>query len=125
MTELVPRQDIETIVGVTRHHSQHWGRAVSKERTVYILHSQECLDEYNLCTDSGVDLRDCPYSLALDEGIELEEWIEDLPVQLRILGGRIMPTNERRCAECGCVEERACEGGCYWVSPTLCSGCAP
>jgi len=31
-----------------------------------------------------------------------------------------------RCTRCGCTEERACQGGCYWVDPdrTLCSRCA-
>lgn len=33
-----------------------------------------------------------------------------------------------RCRVCGCTENNACEGdlgGCYWVEPDLCSGCAP
>jgi len=29
----------------------------------------------------------------------------------------------RRCRICGCTQERACEGGCYWVAPDLCSAC--
>lgn len=31
-----------------------------------------------------------------------------------------------RCSHCGCTEERACPGGCFWVDPdqTLCSRCA-
>jgi PRTRC genetic system protein A len=29
-----------------------------------------------------------------------------------------------RCRECGCDEEHACEGGCYWVEEDLCSSCA-
>lgn len=28
------------------------------------------------------------------------------------------------CALCGCTNEHACEGGCYWVYPNLCSACA-
>lgn len=27
------------------------------------------------------------------------------------------------CRKCGCTENRACEGGCYWVEPGLCSQC--
>lgn len=34
------------------------------------------------------------------------------------------PIAERRCAVCGCTEEHACPGGCYWVLPNLCSQCA-
>jgi len=28
------------------------------------------------------------------------------------------------CRECGCTDDRACEGGCHWVEPDLCSQCA-
>jgi MinD superfamily P-loop ATPase len=31
---------------------------------------------------------------------------------------------EQQCRECGCTEERACEGGCFWAEPDLCSGCS-
>ncbi len=35
----------------------------------------------------------------------------------------------RTCRTCGCTEERACFGGCWWVNaegqPDLCSSCAP
>lgn len=30
---------------------------------------------------------------------------------------------ERSCRVCGCTDERACPGGCYWVEPDLCSRC--
>jgi hypothetical protein len=29
-----------------------------------------------------------------------------------------------RCRVCGCTDDRACPGGCYWVEPDLCSACA-
>jgi hypothetical protein len=54
MSALVPATDIERIVGVDRHATDHWGRAVSAEQTVYILHAAECLA-------SGIDLRDCNF----------------------------------------------------------------
>jgi hypothetical protein len=28
------------------------------------------------------------------------------------------------CRGCGCTDEVACEGGCIWVEPDLCSRCA-
>ncbi len=28
------------------------------------------------------------------------------------------------CRVCGCTEDNACQGGCYWVEPELCSACA-
>jgi hypothetical protein len=27
------------------------------------------------------------------------------------------------CAVCGCTDEHACEGGCAWIAPNLCSKC--
>ena len=29
----------------------------------------------------------------------------------------------RSCRSCGCTDDRACEGGCWWVGPDLCSAC--
>lgn len=29
------------------------------------------------------------------------------------------------CRECGCTDMHACEGGCWWIEPDLCSACAP
>lgn len=90
MSELVPAEDITRIVGTDRHPTLHYGRAVSTEDTVYILHSQQCLD-------SGIDLRDCDYSTALDEGINVgyhgAPWngYEDKPVPLAIWNGRLIP----------------------------------
>jgi hypothetical protein len=84
MAELVPADQIEAIVGVDRHPTDHYARAVSAEQTVYILHPRSCLD-------LGIDLRDCPYSLALDRGINVEQWIEDAPVIVTIRGRRLVP----------------------------------
>jgi len=28
------------------------------------------------------------------------------------------------CVICGCTDDHACEGGCHWVAPGLCSACA-
>lgn len=84
MSDLVPASDIERIVGADRHPTDHLGRAVSAEQTVYVLHSQACLD-------SGVDLRDCAYSVALDRGIDTRVWVQDRPVRLAIFDGELMP----------------------------------
>ncbi|ART69095.1 hypothetical protein BTO20_11320 [Mycobacterium dioxanotrophicus] len=88
MTDLVPASKIEQIVGADRHQTEHLGRAVSAEETVYILHSHEC-------KDSGIDLRDCPFSVALDLGISLDRWadFEDEPVELWVSAadGRLLP----------------------------------
>lgn len=85
-TKLVPPGEIERIVGVRRHHKAHFGRAVSADRTVYILHSREC-------RGSGTDLRDCRFSVALDKGIVPARWsgFEDAPVILGVHEGLLVP----------------------------------
>lgn len=79
MADLVPTEDIERIVGAERHKTVHIARAVSAEQTVYILHSRDCLA-------SGRDLRDCPFSRALDNGIRQSEWVEDVPTPVLVDG---------------------------------------
>lgn len=32
--------------------------------------------------------------------------------------------NPATCRVCGCTDDHACPGGCYWVKPDLCSRCA-
>ena len=51
------------------------------------------------------------------------------------MSGAITPTHHHRpsaaappvraCRLCGCTENRACLGGCYWVEQDLCSACRP
>jgi hypothetical protein len=84
MSSLVPATDIERIVGVERHQTEHYARAVSKEQTVYILHSADCLR-------TTPDLRECPWSLALDRGIDPDEWVQDAPVKVRVRDGLLVP----------------------------------
>lgn len=86
MTELVPGRDIEQIVGVERHRKAHYGRASSTEQVVYILHSKECLS-------SGIDLRDCRFSVALDRGINERRWTgyEDMAVALGVWNDELVP----------------------------------
>ncbi|UXA19529.1 hypothetical protein [Mycobacterium sp. SMC-4] len=86
MSDLVPAEDIERIVGVPRHRTVHYGRAVSSEQTVYILHSREC-------KESGIDLRDCRFSIAMDRGIEMSSWDghEDTSVILGVWNERLIP----------------------------------
>lgn len=84
MSYLVPSADIERIVGVRRHPTEHYARAVSVEETVYILHSRECLE-------TGIDFRECRYSRALDEGIDIDRWAEDVPVIVLVEDGRLVP----------------------------------
>ena len=91
MSEIVPADQIERIVGIRRHDTLHWGRAVEAEQTVYILHSKNC-------KASTPDLRMCSFSIALDRGIDgpktWPEWrdVIDRPVLLKIdEEGYLMP----------------------------------
>ena len=84
MSELVDRVEIEGIVGVPRHPINHYARAVAVDQTVYILHSQHCVA-------SRPDLRECPYSLALDRGIDVGAWVEDEPLRVMVSMGELIP----------------------------------
>lgn len=89
VTELVPAEDIERIVGVKRHEKYHYARAVSAEQTVYVLHPHECIAMYT-------DLRVCPWSIALDDGIDTNEWVEDTPLRVNLLHNRLKPLRPRK-----------------------------
>ena len=81
-TNLVPAEEIERIVGTRRRQQWHIGHAESITETFFIMHSFECLEEYE-------DLRECPYSRRLGRhGIDLGIWgdLQDRPVPI-ILGG--------------------------------------
>ena len=46
---------------------------------------------------------------------------QDIQSRTRIeFRGVVVPS----CRHCGCTDEFACEGGCYWVEEDLCSRCA-
>lgn len=95
VADLVDPDEIEQIVGARRHPHQHLGRAVSAEQTVYVLHSQRC-------KDSGIDLRECEWSWALDNGIDLADWkgYEDRAVVLAIIHDRLFPVVPKWLDEC-------------------------
>ncbi|WP_314429609.1 hypothetical protein [Microbacterium lacticum] len=78
MSRVESAEKIEGIVGAKRHAVDHIGRAVTAESRVYILHSERCRAQY-------ADLRECPYSRALDRGIDVRKrWAGflDRPVRL-------------------------------------------
>jgi hypothetical protein len=87
VSDLVPAESIESIVGAERHPNRHLARAVRAEQTVYILHSYDCLE-------SGIDLRDCDFSRALDNGIRPAEWPEDVAVAVAVHENRLVPTSQ-------------------------------
>ena len=48
------------------------------------------------CLDSGIDLRHCRYSHALDRGIQADLWAhhQDRPVEIAITDTRLVPVRE-------------------------------
>ncbi|WP_405925476.1 hypothetical protein [Streptomyces sp. NBC_00035] len=56
--------------------------------------------------------------------------LAELPAIMSVLTPNTTPgaEDEGRCVRCGCTDNAACEGGCYWVSNLqlvdLCSACA-
>lgn len=76
MTDLVDPADIERIVGRGRSFSDHYARYVASEDRIYILHSQQCVDK-------TPDLRNCPYSIALDDGEVVHPFPSLVPVAIR------------------------------------------
>jgi hypothetical protein len=91
MTQLVDPDQIEAKVGHARHDTRHLGRAVTAEKTVYILHPRECLKFWD-------DLRDCPFSRSLDHGIDIDAWQGhlDQPVRLGVQDGLLVPRELHR-----------------------------
>lgn len=83
MTNLVSADAIEKIVGAPRHRTRHLGTANSEDGQFYILHSTEC-------KNSGIDLRDCEFSQALDQyGVEFWEVDTTLILHIDAIVGEI------------------------------------
>lgn len=49
--------------------------------------------------------------------------VVDDSVYVQNITGDWPPEEPRRCRRCGCTDDQACEGGCWWVEPDLCSAC--
>ena len=49
--------------------------------------------------------------------------IEKTSDDLKIIEVKVESLEERKCRLCGCTQNNACEGGCYWVEIDLCSKC--
>ncbi|WP_449240565.1 hypothetical protein [Desulfoscipio gibsoniae] len=47
------------------------------------------------------------------------------PEQVKALAEENEPLFDvNTCRVCGCTDDNACPGGCWWVEPDLCSRCA-
>ncbi|MDQ1113971.1 hypothetical protein QE418_003419 [Microbacterium testaceum] len=81
MSEIQDSDVVEATVGTERREDEHLGRAVTAEERMYVLHSRQCIE-------SGIDVRACAFSAALDRGIDERVWRDhmDTPVVLAIGG---------------------------------------
>lgn len=82
MTNIVPSEDIESIVGTFRRRYTHIGYADSNTGTFYILHSE-------ICKETCPDLRDCDYSVALDKN-KVEVTVLDQPKYIMLSEGTLI-----------------------------------
>lgn len=82
MTDIVPSEDIESIVGTYRRRYAHIGYADSNTGTFYILHSE-------ICKETCSDLRDCDYSIVLDKN-NINVTLLDKPAYIMLDEGTII-----------------------------------
>lgn len=81
MTTRVPADRIEQLVRASRHPHEHIIRGDYTNGRAYILHSSRCVERYK-------DLRDCPWSLALDRA---DVWLSsDEPSFVRVRESRLI-----------------------------------
>lgn len=69
----------------------------------------------DVATGDGIAASELPGS-----GDLIRDQIEEL---LARLPEGVVPETFDECAGCGCTDDRACPGGCYWVAEGLCSSC--
>jgi hypothetical protein len=76
---------------------------------------------------AGLSARQQEGIVAYAEAIQLLEGL----VEREVLGGAadvprpdLRPLGVHACTGCGCTDDHACEGGCSWAAPELCSCCA-
>jgi hypothetical protein len=55
---------------------------------------------------------------------EMQEKMAQMQAAAAAKRGQGSDGTKQVCRVCGCTEEHACEGGCSWVEPDLCSACA-
>lgn len=100
MSELVPEEEIEGIVGCRREEALHIGRLEMYPWRFYIMHSAEC-------KATTPDLRECGFSKALDDamscgfddGTPLMDWLDTVgfaPAPIEIVDGKISGLTDGR-----------------------------
>ena len=74
-----------------------------------------------------VEVAGDPPPIAFGKEVVLDlEQLQQLAEHAWTMGANVVRNTARRrrtCRICGCWELEACEGGCSWVGPDLCSAC--
>ncbi len=87
----------------------------------------ECQDKHRFVGD------DCQVEHSFDKGrpfpksplVTFEDGSQASYQQAWVREARPKPVEDvRTCQICGCTDDHACPGGCYWVEDDLCSVCA-
>ena len=95
MTERVDPTEIETKVGAPRHENLHLGLVDlnGHDPASYLIQAQVFILHSHRCKSAREDLRECPFSIALDRGAG--QWDPDLFERTVVLGideyGRLIP----------------------------------
>lgn len=69
--------------------------------------------------NKGIEIK---FVAASKEEMELEQESEALKAVAEVSSDPLF--DEQKCRVCGCTDDNACPGGCYWVEEDLCSQCA-
>ncbi len=59
-------------------------------------------------------------------GLFSQSAVDSLHVKSRVMAAKniFLGIDSPVCKICGCTDDHACEGGCFWIAPNLCSACA-
>lgn len=59
--------------------------------------------------------------MVFDKNIDIDAWFKGSTADAL---ESWFVAERQQCKVCGCTEDRACPGGCYWAEDNLCSKCA-
>lgn len=81
-----------------------------------------CLRCQFTSTDGTFPPEPCPHA-----DVEVLCDAEETSIVITINGDdpAVLDHFDRRCRMCGCTDDRACPGGCWWTEADLCSSCRP
>jgi hypothetical protein len=100
------------------------------EAEVLFVDSFEVADKtyaiLRLMSEDGQPGRERIYRVELDEANEESFAAIEDPDELAAAAAEwdAIQADHPTCRVCGCTDDKACEGGCYWVAPCLCSKCS-